>query len=130
MTDATDATHTDAPEGQSELLAISNVIVRLYKEQLGRGPTKARAAYAGRDHTTLVVTLENTLLPAERTLVEMGEGRRMAETRLITMQGAEKEFCQAVEEITGRKVRAMVCGMSADHDISTKVFYLEPPPSD
>jgi uncharacterized protein YbcI len=120
----TDATHGVTAEGPSELVALSNAVVRLYKEQLGRGPTKARVGYAAPD--TLVVTLENTMVPAERTLVEMGEARRMAESRLIAMQGAEAEFRRAVEEITGRNVRAMVCGMEAEHDISTKVFYLEP----
>ena len=106
------------------MLAISNAVVRLYKEQLGRGPTKARSHHAGRD--IIVVSLEKTLAPAERKLVELGEARRMAESRLLTMQGAEPVFCKAVEEITGRKIRAMVCGMAAESDISTKVFYLEP----
>ena len=50
----------------------------------------------------------------------------MAESRLMTMQGAEAEFWQAVEQIIGRKVRAMICGMAPEADISTKVFYLEP----
>ena len=120
----TDATDTDAREGQSELLAISNAVVRLYKEQLGRGPTRARSHYAGRD--IIIVSLENTMVPAERKLVELGEARRMAESRLLMMQGAESEFCEAVEQITGRQIRAMVCGMAAESDISTKVFYLEP----
>ena len=120
----TDATHVEASEGQSELMAVSNAVVHLYKEQLGRGPTKARAAHAGPDG--LVVTLENTMAPAERKLVELGEGSRVAESRLITMRGAEAEFIRAIEEITGRKVRAMVCGMVAQPDISTKVFYFEP----
>jgi uncharacterized protein YbcI len=120
----TDATRADVSDGHSELLDISNRIVHLYKEQLGRGPTKARAHYAGRD--TLVVTLENTLVPAERKLIELGEARRMAESRLMAMQGAETEFREAVEQATGREVRAMVCGMAAEADISTKVFYLEP----
>jgi hypothetical protein len=38
------------------LVEISNSIVRLYKEAFGRGPTKARTMFAGRD--TLVVVLE------------------------------------------------------------------------
>jgi uncharacterized protein YbcI len=120
----TDATHADASEGRSELLALSNAIVRLYKEQLGRGPTKASTHYAGSN--LVVVSMENTMVPAERSLVEMGEARRMADTRLTMMQGAEPEFRAAVEQITGRKVRAMVCGMAAEADVSTKVFYLEP----
>jgi uncharacterized protein YbcI len=120
----TDAVQADAHGGRSDLLDVSNAVVRLYKEQLGRGPTKAVAHYAGRN--IIIVSLENTMVPAERTLVELGEARRMAESRLMTMQGAEAEFRKAIEEVTGRTVRAMVCGMAAESDISTKVFYLDP----
>lgn len=119
-----DATHADVPEGQSVAMAVSNAIVHLYKEQLGRGPTKAATQFAGPD--ALLVTLEQTLVPAERRLVEMGEPNRMTETRLLLMGAAESEFRETIERITGRKVRAMVCGVAAEADISTKVFYLEP----
>jgi hypothetical protein len=44
-------------------------MVRLYKELFGRGPTKARTDYAGPD--TLVATIENSLTPAERNVIEM-----------------------------------------------------------
>jgi uncharacterized protein YbcI len=41
-------------------------MVRLYKEQFGRGPTKARTELAGYD--TVISTLEGSLTPAERRL--------------------------------------------------------------
>ena len=41
------------------MLQISNAMVRLYKEAYGRGPTKARALFAGPD--TLVVLLEDSM---------------------------------------------------------------------
>ncbi len=56
--------------------SISDEMVRLYKEQFGRGPTKARTHWAGSD--TLVVLLEDTLVPAERNLAKMGEHQRVA----------------------------------------------------
>ena len=120
----TDAVQADAREGQSVAMAVSNAIVHLYKEQLGRGPTKATTHFAGRD--ALMVTLEQSMVPAERRLVEMGEVQRMTETRLMLMRAAEPKFREAVEAATGRKVRAMVCGLEPAEDISTKVFYLEP----
>jgi uncharacterized protein YbcI len=49
----------------SMLAELSNEMVRLYKEQFGRGPMSARAAWAGPD--ILTVVLEGTLTPAERT---------------------------------------------------------------
>ena len=53
--------------------AVSNTMVKLHKEQFGRGPTNARSYFAGPD--TLVCTLEDALLPAERAMVSMGEPR-------------------------------------------------------
>lgn len=46
-------------------------MVRIYKEQFGRGPTRARTEFAGPD--IIVTTLEESLTPAERRLAEIGE---------------------------------------------------------
>ena len=61
--------------------SISNEMVRLYKEQFGRGPTKVRTHWAGTD--TIVVLLEDTLSPAERNLVKMGEHQRLRDLRMF-----------------------------------------------
>ena len=59
-------------EGQYSVLAeISREMVRVYKDQFGRGPTKARTQWAGPD--MLMTLLEDTLTPVERRLVTMGE---------------------------------------------------------
>ena len=71
--------------GSSIEVAVSNAIVRLHKEQFGRGPTSARADFAGRD--TLVCVLEGALLPAERALVELGEEARVRELRTLLQAG-------------------------------------------
>jgi uncharacterized protein YbcI len=109
---------------QSVTLRVSNEMVRLYKTQFGRGPTKARAAFAGRD--TLVSTLEDSFTPAERNLVAMGEHQRLRDARTFFQYASETQFRDAVEGITGRKVRGFVSGLDAEHDISTEVFYLHP----
>ena len=109
--------------GQSVLLQISNEMVRLYKEQFGRGPTRARTNFAGPD--IVIATLENSLTPAERSLVEMGEVQRMRDVRLFFQHASEEKFRTAVERITGRKVRAFVSGLDAVQDVATEIFYLE-----
>jgi hypothetical protein len=63
----------------SVLADISREMVRLYKEQFGRGPTKARTHWAGSD--VLVCTLENTFTSAERKLIELGEHGRVRDIR-------------------------------------------------
>ncbi len=112
-----------------ELQEVSNAMVRIYKELLGRGPTKARTTFAGPD--TLIATIENSLTPAERTMVALEEHQRVREIRMFFQHAAEQDFVDAVEQITGRKVRAFVSGIDTSQDVSSEVFYFEPipPPS-
>ncbi len=108
------------------LMEVSNAMVRLYKDQFGRGPTKARSAFAGPD--ALLCTLEQTFTPAEKNLAAMGENQRLRDTRLYFQYASEDEFRGAVEQITGRKVRAFVSGIDVGQDIASELFYLEPQP--
>lgn len=126
--------HTDAigyqpssarEEGQRTLLLeVSNAMVRLYKEQFGRGPTKARADWAGPD--TLVCTLRESFTPAERNMVRLGELQRLRDTRLFFQYATEDEFVGAIERIVGRKVVGFISGLDAKKDISAELFYFEP----
>jgi uncharacterized protein YbcI len=119
-----DATNADAPEGQAVSLALSNAMVRLYKEQFGRGPTKSRSNFAGPD--ILVCTLENTFTPAERNMAAMGEHQRLRDVRTFFQHVTEDQFREIVERITGRKVRAFVSGIDTEQDVASEIFYLHP----
>jgi len=110
--------------GGSLLQAVSNAMVRLHKEQLGRGPTNARSHFAGPD--TLVSTLEDALLPAERALVEMGEHQRVRESRMFLQAATKDRFIEAVEELTGRKVRAFSSAIDPRPGVVFEVFSFEP----
>jgi uncharacterized protein YbcI len=114
-----------APEpGRAELSQLSNAMVALYKSQFGRGPTRTRSNYAGPD--ILITTLEDSLTPAERNMVAMGENQRLRDTRMFFQHASVDEFVGAVERITGRTVRGFVSGIDVEQDISSEVFYLEP----
>src|SRR3954451_14615921 len=115
----------EAADPQSSIRAeISREMVRLYKEQFGRGPTKARTDFAGPD--VLVCTLEDSFTPAERHMATLGEHLRLGELRMFFQRAAATEFREEVERITGRKVWAFVSGTDTERDVSTEVFYLEP----
>jgi uncharacterized protein YbcI len=109
---------------RSPLLEISNAMVALYKEAFGRGPTKARAQFAG--HDTLLVTLESSLTVAERNLVAMGEHRRLREARLFLSDALEDQCRAIVEQALGRKTLAYVSGIDTTRDVTIKLFTLEP----
>jgi uncharacterized protein YbcI len=112
--------HHDGPM----LAAVSKSMVALHKEQFGRGPTGSRSNFAGPD--TLVCILEETLLPAELALVEMGEQHRVRETRTFYQVATADRFTQAVEEIIDRKVRAFASAIDPDKGVAMEIFVLEP----
>jgi uncharacterized protein YbcI len=115
-----------AAEGNGErgrLAAFSNEIVRIYKDQFGRGPTKVRSHFAGAD--ILVCLLENTFTPAEKSLQGMGEHQRLRETRLFFQYASAGQFTDAVLRTTGRRVRSFISGIDTDTDIACELFVLE-----
>ncbi|WP_210491851.1 Na-translocating system protein MpsC family protein [Patulibacter sp. SYSU D01012] len=112
------------PVPESPLQAISNALAQIYKAQFGRGPTKIRTHFAGPD--TVVCVLEDTQTTAERRLVARGESQRLRDARLFLQAAAEDELRAAVQEATGRAVRAFVSGCDPAADASAEVFLLEP----
>jgi uncharacterized protein YbcI len=115
--------------GSSLLSELAKEMVRLFKDQFGRGPTSARVAWAGPD--VIVAVLEDTLTPAERNLVRMGEHERLRETRGFFQYASVAEFCEPVERLTGRKVRAFISGIDTEvNGLSVETFVLHPPGAD
>lgn len=115
--------------GMFLLSQISNEMVRLYKDQFGRGPTRARTHWCGPD--ALSVVLEDTFTPAERNLVKMGAHERLRDTRMFFQYASVREFCEPIERLTGRKVRAFMSGIDTDADgMSIETFVLHPEGSD
>src|SRR4051794_6572119 len=109
----------------SGLMEISNTMVRIYKDQFGRGPTKARTYWSGPDMLTSV--LEGTLTPAERNLAQMGEHARLRDTRMFFQYATVREFCEPVEQVTGRKVRSFISGIDTEVEgLSVEMFVLHP----
>ena len=107
------------------LQEVSNTMVRIFKSQFGRGPTKARTVWSGPD--ALTCFLEDTLTPAERNLVKMGEHQRLRDTRLCFQYASVREFCEPVEQITGRTVRSFHSSTDTEVDgLSVECFIFYP----
>ncbi|MDX6677465.1 MAG: hypothetical protein QOE31_1517 [Solirubrobacteraceae bacterium] len=114
----------DGARAQNIMSAISNEMVRLYKEQFGRGPTRTRTSWAGTD--VVVVTLEDTFTPAERSLQRLGEHKQLRDLRLLFQYAEIDSFCEPVERLTGRKVRGFISGIDTFADVATETFILHP----
>ena len=110
----------------SPLLEISNATVRLYKAAFGRGPTHARARFAGPD--TLVVLLQDTMTVTERRLVELGELERVRAHRLLLHRVIEDELRAVVEETLERPTLSLISGLDPERDVAAEVVMLAPVP--
>src|SRR5262245_24035073 len=92
-------------EPQGELLAsISNMVVAVYADHLGRGPTKARTFIT---EGVITCVLEDTLTKAERKLVESGRVAPVLEIRSSMQETMRSELAGGVEELSGQHVRAI-----------------------
>lgn len=120
-------TEAKVPEGQGgvDLGLVAREMVRLFKSQFGRGPTAARAHWAGPD--TIVCVLEDTLTPAERKLVDLGEHQAVRDMRTALEHATVPEFCAPVEELTGRKVKAFTSALDTVADgLALEMWVLHP----
>jgi uncharacterized protein YbcI len=110
---------------QSAAMQISNAMIRLYKELFGRGPTSARTEFVGTD--TVLCTLRDSMTPAERSLVDMGEFQRTRDTRLYFQDATEDRFRGEVERILGRQVVAFMSAIDTREDVAIEWFQLGGP---
>ena len=118
--------HVVPSDLRSSILAdISREMVRLYKEQFGRGPTKARTDWAGPD--VLITVLEDTLTPAERNLTRLGEHQRVRDMRTFFQYATVADFCTPVERLTGRRVRSFLSAIDTQvAGLAMETFVLHP----
>jgi uncharacterized protein YbcI len=107
---------------ESPRAAISNQLVRLHSEYYGRGPTKAKT-YMIDD--LVVVVLEETFTPVERTLINRGETAAIMEIRRRFQQAMKEDFTKVIETVTGRRVRAFMSETDLESDTSVELFLLD-----
>jgi uncharacterized protein YbcI len=102
---------------------ISREIVRLHAELYGRGPTKAKTFV---NDAYILCLLEDVFTPAERTLVKAGHSEQVASTRQAFQEAVREIFVSAVEDASGRKVRAFLSQVHMEPELSAELFVLEP----
>ena len=105
--------------------SVSNAVVRLFADYLGRGPTKARTVVS-RD--LISVVLEDTLTKAERSLIERGQQDIVIEMRRALQGAMRGALVEAVESLSNRRVIAFLSDQQAEPDFAVESFVLEPLP--
>jgi uncharacterized protein YbcI len=117
-------TSTGEEQAAGQLSAsISNAIVHLHHEYLGRGPTKARTSI--RDDT-IVVLMTDTLTKAEHSLVADGKADEVLKTRHSLQGTMRNDMVSAVERITGRTVMAFMSTNHIEPDLACEILILAP----
>jgi uncharacterized protein YbcI len=120
------ATESDAQQNGAGLnLAISNTVVRLLRENTGRGPTKARTSI--RDNV-VVVMLEQTLTKGEQNLVSRGRVEKVIEIRHEFQEAMRDECVAQIAELTGRRVVAFMSANHVEPDLGAEIFVLDGAP--
>jgi uncharacterized protein YbcI len=119
--------HTHSPESGAQageaLAAVTNGIVKLFRDYYGRGPTKAKSYIL--DDRILVCVLENTMTRVEKTLVDNGHGDKVREVRLVFQEAMAHEFKQCVRDTMGREVVTYHSQLTLDPDLGFEFFVLE-----
>ncbi len=123
-TDADGGTETDGRSSGSVNAAISDAVVHIYKEYMGRGPTKTRTSI--RDDV-VVVLLEDVLTRAEKTLVGEGELDAVMHMRRTVQLTMKDSLTDVVQDLTRRRVVAFMSDNHAEPDCAVEVFVLERP---
>jgi uncharacterized protein YbcI len=103
--------------------AISNAVVRIYTEHHGRGPTRTKSYLF--DDVVLTV-MEESAATVEQTLAKAGDEQLVRDIRARVQGAVAEQLRGAVEQITGRRVRAFMSGSQLDPDVKCDVFLLQP----
>lgn len=121
-----DGTSREAPSGAKvpgELSSqISRTMVMLYREVIGRGPTKARTTA---NVNTILVAFEDTMTVAEKSLMAEGEDSQVVAIREALGNAMRPRAIAAIESLIGRTVRSYISGFDPDADVAVAVFLLE-----
>jgi uncharacterized protein YbcI len=109
----------------SPAMAISNRIVQMVAQYVGRGPTSARTTL---NTNIAVVTLRDTMTRGERYLAAAGETESVRVMREAFHRNLREEAVKAVEEIMDRKIIAYLADLDPVSDVGMIAFVFETRP--
>ena len=116
------------PQGVSEGVAlteaISEAMVELYAEFYGHDRTTATTYI---NQNVVVCVLEDILSTGEVDQISLGERSAVIDGRVAFQKGAEDDFTEAIERLTGRKVTAFLSANQTAPGVACELFFLEPP---
>lgn len=112
---------TGQAEAPGARATISQELVALFKEYLGRGPMRARTYI---EDDVVVCLLENTMTKAERKLAGEDHAEKVRELRRMFHESFADRAAAIVERATGRRVRATLSDHDPHNDCAAEIFLL------
>jgi len=91
----------------------------LFHRRIERAASKVFA-----EGDVVVVVLEETFTPAERTLISQGQSEGIQDIRRNFQSIMADQFKSLVEQATGREVRSFTSDTDLENDIAVEVFIL------
>jgi uncharacterized protein YbcI len=122
--EATNTAERDGLHGGELNSAVATAVVRVYRAYVGRGPTKAQAFYS---RNVVVLLLEDTMTREERSLASVGSAEAARHLRRQLQRTMREPLVGAIEELTGRKVVALMGDNHIEPDLVTALFVLDRP---
>jgi uncharacterized protein YbcI len=107
--------------------AISDAIVRVSADFIGRGPTRAKTYL---NHHIVFCVMQETLTRGERSLVAEGDGESVREMRRRFQDAMRPHLCGAIESLTGRQVVSFLSDNDVESETAIEVFVLDGPIGD
>lgn len=104
--------------------AISRAVVRLFADQTGRGPTKARTTV---DANLIVVLLHDSMTRAEKTLVQAGKNDEVLRLRRTFQETMRPALIEAVERLSERTVVSFMSTNDVERDAAAEIFVMDRP---
>jgi uncharacterized protein YbcI len=115
---------TAPPRARDLRQAISDAIVRVSADFIGRGPTRAKTYLNG---DVVFCVMEDTLTRGERSLVADGDGESVRQMRRRFQDAMRRQVCTAVEALTERKVVSFLSDNDIVAETAIEVFILDGP---
>ena len=113
-----------APRARDLRQAISDAVVRVSADFIGRGPTRAKTYING---DIVFCVMEDTLTRGERSLVADGDGEAVRQMRRRFQDAIRRHVCTAVEALTERKVVSFLSDNDIEAETAIEVFILDGP---
>jgi uncharacterized protein YbcI len=110
--------------GEDLLAAVTEAMVGFHERYHHRKPVTAKTMMLGED--LIACVLGGVYTDVEKTMIEIQRGTIVQETRNAFQNAMRDRFINAIEALSGRRVRAFISNHHVGPDIEIELFFLNP----